>query len=67
MLKRALCLNHTIQNRIRDSILQAFPLVAGEVSGKKSILHGFTKDVLAEAFNVDEGLVEDIRSKPPET
>ncbi|GAQ84499.1 RmlC-like cupins superfamily protein [Klebsormidium nitens] len=46
---------------------EAFPLVAGEVSGKKSILHGFTKDVLAEAFNVDEGLVEDVRSKAPET
>ncbi|GAQ84498.1 RmlC-like cupins superfamily protein [Klebsormidium nitens] len=49
------------------SKFEVFPLMAGEVTGQSSLLHGFTKDILAEAFNTDEDLVEQIQTKTPDS
>lgn len=45
---------------------QAFPLVVGEISGNRGVLNGFSKDILAESFNVEEDLIEEVQSKPPD-
>jgi hypothetical protein len=45
---------------------QAFPLVVGEISGNRNVLNGFSKDILAESFNVEEDLIEEVQSKPPD-
>lgn len=56
----------TERHRYPLFIFQVFPLMAGEVSGQSSLLHGFTKDILAEAFNTDEDLVEQLQTKTPD-